>query len=126
MSALPVQATTPINASERYYKHSDGTLSRLSVTDCGENYKTVAGTTQAATVISTVQGRLAQIWVTTTGTGTSPVFFYDSATATGSSPILSISGASSAGTSYTPYIPVANGITVGQVTNGPALNVIYN
>lgn len=126
MPALPQIASHEFDANRNYFKNTDTSLTSLTMTDNGTNYKTIAsGAT--ATVVSTKAGRLAQVFVTATGTGTSAVYFYDQTAGTGSSPILAVPGNSSV--SATPYvvnIPVANGITVGGVTNGPALNVIYN
>ena len=92
-----------------------------------DQYATVPATTAGNTVVKAKAGRLRQVSVTSTGTGSGTfVNFYDNATTNSGNVLLSIPSNAAAGTIYSAQIPANLGITVAQVTNGPGLTVTYD
>ena len=80
-----------------------------------------AGTTP----VSAQPGRLCRVLVTTAGTGSGDVLIYDNASTNSGTVVGIIPATIAIGTYYTFDMPVANGITVVNVTSGPALTVSY-
>jgi len=92
-----------------------------------DQYKLVPATTAATVVVKGSAGRLRQVSVTTTGTGSATfVNLYNNATAGSGDVLLSVPSNAAAGTIYAVQLPADLGITVLQVTNGPALTVSYD
>ncbi len=77
------------------------------------------------TVISTRAGRMVQLLVTATGTGTGGVIFYDSIAAASGTVVGYIPATASVGQLYVFDLPVALGIVAANVANGPALTVAF-
>jgi hypothetical protein len=77
------------------------------------------------TVIKASAGRLCRVLVTTAGTGSNQVLIYDNASTNSGTVIGVIPATIAIGTYYTFDMPAANGITVANVANGPALTVSY-
>jgi hypothetical protein len=77
------------------------------------------------TVVSALYGRLGRVLVTTAGTGSGGVLFYDNATTNSGTVIGYVPATVSVGTYYTFDMPAANGITVVNVANGPVLTVSF-
>jgi hypothetical protein len=77
------------------------------------------------TVVSANGGRLCRVLVTTAGTGAGNVPIYDNATTNSGTIIGQIPATIAVNTYYTFDMPAANGITVANVANGPALTVSY-
>jgi hypothetical protein len=78
------------------------------------------------TVIKAGPGRLCRVVITTLGSGSGDVTFYDNAT-TNSGTVLFRFINTQALATYLPAIdmPAANGITVANVANGPVFTVSY-
>lgn len=81
----------------------------------------------ATTVIKAAPGRVVSALVTTAGSGAGDnAIIYDNASA-GSGTILAvISGAAAVAAQVSIDLPAANGITVVNVSNGPAFTLGYN
>jgi hypothetical protein len=92
-----------------------------------DQYTLVPATTAGNTVVKAKGGRLRQVSVTTTGTGSATfVNIYNNATTNSGDVLLSIPSNAAAGTIYSVQLPADLGITVAQVTNGPALTVSWS
>ena len=92
-----------------------------------DQYLTVAATTAGNTVIKAKPGRLRQIAVTSTGTGSGTfVNAYDNATTNSGNVLFSFPSNAAAGTIYSVQLPAGLGITIAQVTNGPGLTVSFD
>jgi hypothetical protein len=92
-----------------------------------DSYATVAATTAGNTVVKAKPGRLRQIAVTSTGTGSGTfVSVYDNATTNSGNVLFSLPSNAAAGTIYAVQLPADLGIVVAQVTNGPGLTVSYD
>ena len=78
------------------------------------------------TVIKAAPGRLARAVVTTAGTGTGQLLFYDNATTNSGTVIGAIPATIAVGTTYEFSMPAANGITAVNVLNGPVVTVSYD
>jgi hypothetical protein len=63
------------------------------------------------------------VLVTTAGTGTGNVLFYDNATTNSGTVVGVVPATIAIGTYYTFDMPVANGVVVQNVANGPVLTV---
>jgi hypothetical protein len=86
--------------------------------------RTKAVATGAAnTVVSAVPGRLRRVLVTSAGTGTGNVIFYDHATTNSGTIIGQIPATVAVNTYYEFEMPAAAGIVCQNVANGPALTV---
>lgn len=92
------------------------------------NYDLTASVPTGAgnTVIKASAGRLIRVLVTTAGTGTGNVTFYDNAT-TNSGLVIGVIPAtvSVTGVPYDFEAPAQLGITVANVANGPVFTVCY-
>lgn len=77
------------------------------------------------TIISAQPGRLGRVLVTTAGTGTGGVLFYDNATTNSGTVIGYIPATIAVGTYYTFDMPAAFGIVAVNVSSGPVLTVSY-
>ena len=133
------QATVPV----RFVDNLDGSYSQgvaienagikatvdtgnsLRVSSGGGATGTVPATTAGNTVIKATPGRVCRVLATTTGTGTGTVNIYDNATTNSGTIIGQIAANAAAGTLVDIQMPAAAGITVAQVTNGPALTIAY-
>jgi hypothetical protein len=78
------------------------------------------------TVLTAAVGRLCTVVVTTAGTGSTPVLFYDNASAASGTVIAAIPGTVSVGTVFQFNQPVVNGIVVANVANGPVLSCAWH
>jgi hypothetical protein len=77
-------------------------------------------------VIKGAPGRLCRVLVTTAGTGSGNVLFYDNATTNSGTVVGAIPATVSVtGTPYMLDMPCANGIVAVQVSSGPVLTVSY-
>jgi hypothetical protein len=89
-------------------------------------YGLVPATTAGATTVFAAPTVLCKVTVTSTGTGSgTPVQIYDNASAASGNVVAAIPANAAAGTVYEFHVPMASGITVEQVTNGPGLCVTY-
>jgi hypothetical protein len=79
----------------------------------------------ANTVIKAGPGRLLRVLVTTAGTGTGNVLFYDNATTNSGTVIGMIPATIAIGTAYLFSMPAALGITCQNVASGPVLTVNF-
>lgn len=80
-----------------------------------------AGTTTAVTICKNAAGRIGRVIVI--ATGTAAVSIYDNASTASGTILLTIPANAATGTIYDVGMPAANGVTVGQVNNSPALLV---
>jgi hypothetical protein len=83
-----------------------------------------AGAGTAAVAVKNSPGRLCKVVVV--ATGTAAVSIYDNASAASGSVLLTIPANAATGTVYDVGEIAANGITVGQVSNSPALALTYS
>jgi hypothetical protein len=94
---------------------------QLQATNC-----TSVASAAANTVLVVGQGRLCSVIVTTAGTGTGNVLFFDSAT-TNSGTIVGVLPATIAvGTLYLFNFPVQLGLVCQNVASGPILTVSWH
>lgn len=92
-----------------------------------DSYALVAATTAANTVVKAKPGRLRKVIATSTGTGSNTVVtIYDNASTNTGNILFALPSNAAAGTIYDVQLPADLGITVAQVTNGPALTVSYD
>jgi hypothetical protein len=77
------------------------------------------------TTISTAMGRFCRVLITTAGTGTGGVEFYDSATVAIGTVVGYIPATVAIGTLFSFEMPLANGLTVAVPANGPGMTVSY-
>jgi len=77
------------------------------------------------TVVKASAGRLCRVLVTTAGSGTGNVLFYDNASTNSGTVIGMVPATIAIGTFYTFDMPAVNGITVQNVASGPVLTVSY-
>jgi hypothetical protein len=87
--------------------------------------KSVA-TGAANTVIKPAGGRLRNVLVTTAGTGSGNVLFYDSATTNSGTVIAMVPATVTLGTFYAFWMPAGAGLVCQNVLNGPVLTVSYD
>jgi hypothetical protein len=80
----------------------------------------------ANTVVTANAGRLLQVLVTTAGTGSGGVLFYDNATTNSGTVVGYIPATIAVGTLYTFDMPCLNGITAVNVVSGPVLTVAWH
>jgi hypothetical protein len=85
----------------------------------------IAGAAGTTTLLVSA-GRLGQVVVLSTGTGTGLVSIFDNATTASGNIVGVISATATAGTVITFDMPVAHGITVQNVASGPALAVAFH
>jgi hypothetical protein len=95
------------------------------VVDVGGNVTGTVAAGAGTTVVKGGPGRLVSVLVTTAGTGTGSVAFYDNASAGSGTEIGIVPATIAVGTFYTFNMPAANGITVVNVASGPALTVSF-
>ncbi len=94
-------------------------------TEQGGGTVTSIASAAANTVVKASAGRLCRVLVTTAGSGTGNVLFYDNAT-TNSGQVIGIVPATIAiGTYYTFDMPAGLGIVVQNVASGPVLAVSW-
>lgn len=79
----------------------------------------------ANTVVKAGSGRLLRVLVTTAGTGTGNVLFYDNASTNSGTIIGEIPATIAVGTFYLFSMPAALGIVCVNVLSGPALTVNF-
>jgi hypothetical protein len=81
----------------------------------------------ATTIVKGAPGRLVNVVITTAGTSTDNATIYDNATA-GSGKILAVipGGTTLTGAQVQIDLPAANGITVVNVSSGPAFTLGYS
>lgn len=92
-----------------------------------DSYALVPATTAATVVVKKSGGRLRQVLVTSTGTGSGTFLtIYDNASAATGNVLFAIPSNAAAGTIYSIQVPAELGIVVSQVLNGPALTVSYD
>lgn len=77
------------------------------------------------TVVSTRPGRLVQVLVTSTGSGSGGVLFYDSIAALSGTEVGYIPANAAAGSMYIFDLPVGAGIVVSNPANGPGMTVAW-
>jgi hypothetical protein len=75
------------------------------------------------TACSSTPGRILSVLVTTAGTGTGQVLFYDNAAAGSGTIIAAIPATVAAGAFYAFGMPAAFGVVAVNPANGPALTV---
>lgn len=78
------------------------------------------------TVVRSSAGSLGTVVVTTTGTGTGTVNFYDNASTNSGQVLLAIPATATAGQIFVVGGAVKNGIVVTNVASGPVLTVFYD
>ena len=80
----------------------------------------------ANTVVKPRSGRLRRVLVTTAGTGTGQVLFYDNATTNSGVLIGGLPATVAVGVYYTFDMPAALGIVCQNVSSGPVLTVSFD
>ena len=78
------------------------------------------------TVVAKHPSRIRHVLVTTAGTGTGNVLFFDSATTNSGTIIGVIPATVAAGAIFSFSMPAANGIVCQNVASGPALTVSFD
>jgi hypothetical protein len=78
------------------------------------------------TVVSTAQGRLCKVLITAAGTAPGFVTIYDNSTTSTGTIVGMVPGSAALGTIRDFDMPVASGIVVAGVANGPALTLSYD
>ncbi len=96
----------------------------LAISDGGSSTTSVASGA-ANTVVKASAGRLCRAVVTTTGTGSGNVQFFDNATTNSGVVIGAIPATVTAGATYDFSMPASAGITVQNVANGPVITVSF-
>lgn len=79
----------------------------------------------ANNVVLAGPGRLCRICVTTAGTGAGNVLIYDNAATNAGTVVFALPATVAVATFYDVSMPVANGIVVVNVANGPVLTVSF-
>jgi hypothetical protein len=80
----------------------------------------------ANTVIKARPGRIRNVLVTTAGTGTGNVQFFDNATTNSGTVIAELPATVAVGTFYSFCMPAGNGIVVQNVASGPVMTVSFD
>jgi hypothetical protein len=80
----------------------------------------------STTTLLVSAGRLGQVVVLATGTGSGGVLFFDNNSAGTGNVVGYVPANAAAGTVVTFDMPLANGLTVVNVANGPALAVAWH
>lgn len=80
----------------------------------------------ANTVIKASPGRVRNVLVTTAGTGSGNVLFYDNATTNSGTVIAELPATIAVGTFYSFCMPAGLGIVCQNVSSGPVLTVSYD
>jgi hypothetical protein len=125
-SSSPVTAAAPLPAqiTNGTAVNPTGPGNDLITSSGGKSTVSVASGS-GNTVIKASASRLCRVLVTTVGTGTGNVIFYDNAT-TNSGTIIGQFLNTLAVNSYITFdTPAANGITVANVASGPVFTVSY-